>query len=79
MNQEMLKDGHDLQLELFGLFPREDVSTKVTVSASLLENRLLEAESLHDGTWSKIKVLLDDLEELCLSEVRSSVVENCDR
>ena len=49
-----------LKFKSLGLFPSEDVTAKVTIRGSLLENGVLELEILYNTAWPQVKVLLDN-------------------
>jgi len=65
-----------LKLQGLGLFPSEDVTTKVTVRGGLLEDGVLELEVLDDATGSEIKVFFDDLHQLLRGFGSGAVVKH---
>ena len=62
-----------LVCQFLGLFPAEVWPTKVAVAGSLL------VKLLDNDTWTKVKVVLDDLQELCVSLDPCAVAADEDR
>jgi len=47
------------------LFPGEDVAAKVAVGTRLLEDGSLQLQIFDDSAWPEVKVLLDNVSQLC--------------
>jgi len=54
-----------LKFQLLRLLPGEDVSAKVAVGTRLLENWSPQLQIFDDSAWPEVKVLLDDVSQLC--------------
>ncbi len=62
-----------LELELLGLLPTEVLVSEVSVLGGLEVDWLGQVELLDNDTWSKVKVLVDDLNQLVRSLLRGAV------
>jgi len=65
-----------LEVERLGLLPCEDVTPKVAITGSLLEDGVLQLQVLDDSARPKVEVLLDDFVQLCAGLVPGSVVKH---
>jgi len=65
-----------LEVERLGLLPREDVTPKVTIAGSLLEDGVLQLQVLDNSARPKVEVLLDDFVQLCAGFVPGSIVKH---
>lgn len=68
-----------LIFQCFWLFPGELGATKVTICSSVAVNRFEQIQFLDNNTRSKIKVVLDDLQQFCIALFSSSIGVNKDR
>jgi hypothetical protein len=68
----------NLKLEFLGVFPSEFITTKVTVSGSLLVDGLEKIKLLYNDTRTEVKVVSDDLDKFGLRLVGGAIGINKD-
>lgn len=71
--REAAKQLITLQLEFLALFPREFLSSEVSIGSSRLEDGLIQSEITDDAARTKIEVLIDDLDNFGLRVLGGSV------
>jgi len=61
--------------QFLGLLPWEDVTTKMTICARLLVDRVTQIQLLHNSARSEIKVLLHNCQQFLLCLLRGAIIK----